>query len=153
MSNKLSAVFSTFFYVGYIPLCPGSAASALGVMLVYFLCPHKDLYVLFFFLITFLGFISSDQMEKHLKEKDPSCIVIDEVAGVFLAFFMLPLTWGVIFTGFFLFRALDMFKIYPINKFESLPGGAGVMMDDLMAGLYTNIIMHIALGISGGKSF
>ena len=58
---------------------------------------------------------------------------------------MLPVRFPIMITAFFLFRAFDMFKIYPANKFEKLSGGAGVMLDDIIAGIYTNIIMHIAL--------
>jgi len=75
--------------------------------------------------------------------------VIDEVAGVMLAFFLLPLTPAVAVTTFFLFRAFDMFKIYPVNKFEEIEGSAGVMLDDLFAGLYTNITMQIAVRWAG----
>ena len=101
-------------------------------------------------MITVTGFIVSDRMERIVKQKDPSCIVIDEVSGVMIAFFLLPFSWPVIFTAFFLFRAFDMFKIYPVNKFEPMPGGVGVMMDDIVAGIYTNIVMHIAIRLSAG---
>ena len=76
--------------------------------------------------------------------------MIDEVAGMMVAFFLLPVKWPVIITAFFLFRAFDMFKIYPVNKFEGIEGGAGVMMDDLIAGLYTNIVMQIK-NINGAR--
>jgi phosphatidylglycerophosphatase A len=57
----------------------------------------------------------------------------------------LPLSWPVVITAFFLFRAFDMFKIYPVNRLEEIPGGVGVMMDDIIAGLYTNLAMHLAI--------
>ena len=99
--------------------------------------------------LTVLGFWASGEMEDLIKQKDASCIVIDEVVGGMIAFFMLPLTPAVLFTGYFLFRAFDMFKIYPVNKFEELKGGRGVMMDDVFAGLYTNITMQIAIRLTG----
>jgi len=71
--------------------------------------------------------------------------VIDEVAGVMIAFFLLPQTWAVMWTAFFVFRAFDMFKIYPGNKLEGVKGSGGIMLDDIMAGIYTNIVMHVAL--------
>ena len=67
-----------------------------------------------------------------------------------ISFFLLPPTTSVLITAFFLFRAFDMFKIYPVNKFEPLKGGVGVMMDDIIAGIYTFIVMHLALRFIGG---
>ena len=82
-----------------------------------------------------------------MNKKDPSCVVIDEVSGVMIALFMLPIIPSVLFTAFFLFRAFDMFKIYPANKIEKLPSSYGIMFDDIIAGIYTNMTMHIALKI------
>ncbi len=152
MSNKLTELLATFFYVGYIPLCPGSAASAVGALMAYYLCPNKFLYVLVWATVTLAGFCSGGGMENIRGRKDPGCVVIDEVSGMLLTFFMLPLTWPVLWTGYFLFRAFDMFKIYPANRFERLPGGAGIMMDDLVAGLYANLTMQLALRLAGNLS-
>ncbi len=148
MPLKLAQAFATFFGVGYFPLCPGSAASVIGLVLAYFLAPAKALSIVVFLTVTLVGFVSSDVVEKNLNRKDPSLIVIDEVAGILLAFFYLPFTWDVMFTGFFLFRAFDMFKIYPIDRLENISGGAGVMLDDLLAGLYTNLTMQAALALA-----
>ena len=88
-------------------------------------------------------------IENGLNQKDPGIIVIDEVVGVMIALLGVPLTWSTAIIGFFLFRAFDMFKIYPINRFEALPGGWGIMLDDVMAGLYTNIALHLAVKYAG----
>lgn len=149
MPDRIIKLSATFFYIGYLPLAPGSLASLAGVALAAILSPWLIGYVVVLALITWLGFRVSDRMEEIAKEKDPSCIVIDEVAGVMIAFFMLPLTTEVIWTAFFLFRAFDMFKIYPVNKLEELKGGTGVMMDDVIAGVYTNIIMQVAVRLAG----
>ncbi len=148
MSNNFTRLLATFFYVGYMPFASGSMATILGVLLAIACAGHLFIYVSIFCVITVLGFISSGQHEKNLKIKDPSCIVIDEVSGTLLAFFMLPLEWKVILSAFFLFRAFDMFKIFPVGYFEKKEGGTGIMMDDLMAGIYTNVIMHLALKLS-----
>ena len=66
-----------------------------------------------------------------------------------IALFLLPLDWPVLITAFFLFRALDMFKLYPVNQMEKFEGGLGIMMDDIVAGVYTNIVMHIAIRWAG----
>ncbi len=149
MSDKLVKMFSTWFYVGDLPGAPGTAASAVAVLMTVIFAPNTFLYILVTIAVTVLGFAVSGRMETILDRKDPGCIVIDEVAGVMIAFFLLPLTWPVIITAFFLFRAFDMFKIYPVNKFEEIEGGTGVMMDDLVAGLYTNIVMHLAVRLAG----
>ena len=88
-------------------------------------------------------------MERLEGHGDPSCVVIDEVAGALIAFFMLPFSWSVTLTTFFLYRAFDMFKIFPINKIEKLGGSVGIMGDDLLAGFYTNLIIHLAIRVTG----
>ena len=149
MSDKVVKLLSTWFHVGDIPGAPGTMASAVGVVMVLILHPNMFFYVLTFAIVTVLGFGVSGKMEKILDRKDPSCVVIDEVAGVMLAFFLLPLTPATIVTAFFLFRAFDMFKIIPVNLFEKLEGSKGIMLDDLTAGAYTNIVMQIAVRWTG----
>jgi phosphatidylglycerophosphatase A len=145
MRLDYKTMLATFFYVGYLPKAPGSAASLVGVLLSYALMGNPALYIAVAVIITIVGFAVSGQVETAMGKKDPTCIVIDEVAGIMIAFYGLPQTWAVMWTGFFLFRAFDMFKIYPGNKLEGLKGSAGVMCDDLMAGIYTNLVMHLAL--------
>ena len=142
-------LLSTFFYIGYSPFAPGSAASLAGVFICYALQSHAALYIVVWAIVTILGFAFSGQMEKMAGKKDPSCVVIDEVSGMMIALFLLPFTWPVVVSAFFLFRAFDMFKITPANKMESLPGAAGIMMDDIVAGVYTNIAMQVALRLVG----
>lgn len=149
MNDRISKILATFFYLGYVPPASGSVASAAAAVICFLLRGHIAFYVVLFVALTAIGFVVSDRMEKMVKKKDPSCVVIDEVSGAMIAFFMLPATPAVIITAFFLFRAFDMFKIYPANKFECIPGGAGIMLDDIMAGIYTNIIMHIAIRFAG----
>ena len=149
MSNRLSQLIATFFYLGYFPFASGSLAGMAGGAIAIFLHRVPFLHLIFFAIVTALGFYASDRMEKWMKEKDPSCIVIDEVAGVLIAFFMLPVRPSVVISAFFLFRAFDMFKIYPANKFEEIKGGSGVMMDDIVAGIYTNLVMQIAVRLAG----
>ncbi|MFA5059896.1 MAG: phosphatidylglycerophosphatase A [Candidatus Omnitrophota bacterium] len=145
MSNNLVKIISTFFYMGYFPGAPGSMASIAGVLIFMILFDSIVLYLLCLSVVMAAGIWASGKMEKLAGKKDPSCVVIDEVAGILIAFFLLPAQWPVIITAFFVFRAFDMFKIYPINRFEKLPGSWGIMMDDVVAGLYTNIVVHVAL--------
>ncbi len=149
MSDRLAKLLATFFYVGDFPVAPGSAASVVGVLIYLCLLSSPVAYVFVTVLITAIGFFVCGRVERQLKKKDPSFIVIDEVAGILLALFLLPARWPVIITAFFLFRAFDMFKLYPVNKFDDQDGSFGIMMDDLVAGLYTNITMHIAIRLAG----
>ncbi|MDD3374644.1 MAG: phosphatidylglycerophosphatase A [Candidatus Omnitrophica bacterium] len=147
MKNILIKTVSTFFGIGYVPVAPGSAASVVAGVMCFLLFNNMYLYIFVFFVVTICGFLISGKMEDIVKEKDPSCVVIDEVSGMMITFFMLPRTWPVLITAFFLFRAFDMFKIYPVSYFEKKPGGIGIMMDDVAAGLYANIVMQISLFI------
>lgn len=147
--QRLTKILATFFYLGHFPVAAGSIASIIGGLLALYLQNNLFLYVLVFVLVTAAGFAVSGPVEKAAGEKDPPCIVIDEVAGALIAFFMLPVTWPVLVSAFFLFRAFDMFKIYPADILEQKPGAVGVMMDDIMAGIYTNIIMQVAVRLAG----
>ena len=142
-------LFSTWFYIGKFPLAPGTLASFVGMLMYFLLAGHFVMYLVILTAITILGFFVTERMETILQRKDPGCVVIDEVAGVMLAFFLLPVTPAVALVTFFLFRAFDMFKIYPVNKLEAMEGSIGIMADDLLAGLYTCLIMHIAIRWAG----
>ena len=143
--NSMAKFFASFFYAGFFPIAPGTFASFLGLCLCRLFYHDIAAYVLIFIGVCILGFLTGDAAERVAGKKDPSFVVIDEVAGAMIAFFMLPLTPPVMITAFFLFRAFDMFKIYPANRMEGLKGGAGIMMDDIVAGIYTNLVMQAAL--------
>lgn len=149
MNDSLIRMLSTFFYIGRWPAGPGTAASLAGAFLAVIFQNNWFLYIVLFIAVTVTGFKVCDRMEEIEEKKDPGCIVIDEVSGILIAFFALPLNWATFWTAFFLFRAFDMFKIYPVGKFEKLGGAKGIMMDDIMAGIYTFVIMQIAVRLAG----
>ncbi len=149
LSDKHVKLLSTFFYNGYFPIAPGTTTSIVAALICLGLRDHPILYILFFIVTTAIGFMVCGRMEEIEKKKDPGCVTIDEVAGVCIAFWALPITPAVVVTTFFLWRAFDMFKIYPANKLEAQGGAMGIMADDLVAGLYTNIVMHIAIRWAG----
>jgi len=149
MSEQNIKLASTVFYIGYFPAAPGTVASLAGAMGYVVLHQHLVWYLLILAGVIYLGYTTGGQMEKICHQKDPGCIVIDEVAGVLIAYFLLPCTWPIFITTFFLFRAFDMFKIYPANKLEGLGGASGIMMDDMIAGVYTNLIMQVAVRWAG----
>lgn len=80
-----------------------------------------------------------------LNKKDAKCIVIDEVGGMLLSLIFIPHDIKLVIIAFLLFRILDMLKPYPIDALQNLKGSAGIMSDDLVAGLYTNIILQVVL--------
>ena len=120
-----------------------------GVAIDYSVGNNLPAYSILLLVLLILGIMTSGVLEKLMNQKDPGIVVIDEVVGVMITLWGLPLIWPVMICGFFLFRAFDMFKIYPINKFEAHPGGWGIMLDDCMAGVYTNIILRIAMRYAG----
>ncbi len=149
MNEKTVRLLSTFFYVGDMPVAPGTAASFVGLLLGVIFHGNVFLYLVLTVGVTWLGLLVCGPMEKVLGKKDPGCVVIDEVSGMLIAMFLLPLEPSVLITSFFLFRAFDMFKIYPANKLEDMGGSVGIMADDIMAGVYANVVMHIALRLMG----
>jgi phosphatidylglycerophosphatase A len=129
--------------VGYVPVAPGTAGSAVGIA-IYFLMWRRPFLeqAIVTALITLLGVIASTEASRFFGKSDPSHVVIDEVAGQ-----LVTLQWTGVgplgaAIGFVLFRALDIVKPWPANRLESLHGGAGIMADDLMAGAYGCAILH-----------
>lgn len=138
-------LLATFFYLGEIPLAPGTLGSFGGLLLFLSTAQRPWLCGVFFVIVTVLGFFSAGRAEKVFREKDPSQVVIDEAAGIFLVYFMVPLNGINLFLGFFLYRALDIVKPFPARHLERLPGSLGIMSDDLLCGLYSNLILQLLL--------
>ena len=146
MRNLLVKVYCNRFWCRvFYRLLRVPWATAVGVAIAYYSGNYLPTYSIILVVLLILGIMTSGIVEKQLNQKDPGIVVIDEVVGMMIALWGLPLIWPVMISGFFLFRAFDMFKIYPINKLEAQPGGWGIMLDDCMAGVYTNIILRIAL--------
>ena len=145
MKNFIVKMCSTFFFVGFAPVAPGSFGTLAGVVVCLALYNHWIVYSIVFLVLTVIGVWSAQETETLLGKKDPGCVVIDEVVGIMVTFFMIPFSWPIIIVGYFLFRAVDMFKIYPANRLETMGGGVGIVADDLLAGLYANLILQAAL--------
>lgn len=94
--------------------------------------------------VTALGTWAADEAERALGSKDPGAIVIDEVAGMTLSVAAVPLTLATLVLGFLLFRLFDVVKPFPANVAQRLPGGVGVMVDDLIAGVYALALLWLA---------
>jgi phosphatidylglycerophosphatase A len=103
----------------------------------------------FFLAVTFFGTWAAQVVEAAVGEKDPGVIVVDEVAGMTLSVLVLPLTVPVLLAGFVLFRIFDVVKPFPANRLQALHGGVGVMIDDLIAGLYALVVLIALRAITG----
>jgi phosphatidylglycerophosphatase A len=151
--------------VGYLPIAPGTVGSMVGVglyltvwawgyqlleayavkkqlTLLHVFTPLTTLMILVIFLVSLAGIWAASRTERILGRKDPSIVVIDEVAGQMIALLSAPFwlpTWWSILTAFILFRAFDIWKPYPIRRLEALESGLGIMADDLVAGVYALI--------------
>ncbi len=152
MRSFLVNLISTFFYVGYLPFIPGTFAS-IAAILFFVLCRHLGFSeVLMTFLIITAGFLVCGSSERKSGKKDPGFIVIDEVAGMFISLLFLPYSLKILALGFLLFRILDTLKPFPAGCLERRRGGIGIMSDDIIAGFYTNIILHFVVSFTSFKT-
>ncbi|MFI5316726.1 MAG: phosphatidylglycerophosphatase A [Myxococcota bacterium] len=125
---------------GYSPVAPGTVGSAVGLALWIGLAGLAPLpYAGACAAITALGVWAAGRAEEILGNHDDGRITIDEVAGMLLSLAWLPARWEVAGVGFLLFRLFDIWKPFPARAAERLPGGLGVMADDLVAGVYANL--------------
>lgn len=137
--------------VGAVPWAPGTAGSVVGLVLA---ATVGQLVSPWWYLglvgvLFFSGVAAAQAVEQATLRKDPSHVVIDEVVGMLLALFALPARSGVFFSAFLCFRGLDIFKPFPIRRLERQPGGWGIMLDDLAAGLCTNLLVRGGLWVLG----
>lgn len=135
---------ATVFGLGYFSKAPGTAASMAGLALSWLLRADPRFQAAGAAVAAALGLLSAGPAAKAIGKKDPGEVVIDEVAGMMLGLVALPVTWKVYVAGFFLFRVLDILKPFGLRRLERLPGGWGIMMDDLAAGLAVNLILRAA---------
>lgn len=139
-------LLATSLWVGYMPIAPGTWGSAVGVIL--HLVLHRSLgsvmHALLILGMLLAGVWAAGVVERTSARKDPSIVVIDEVVGMLLAFYGVPVSvWGLA-AGFFVFRLLDVVKPFPCRRAEHAPGGWGIMTDDAIAGVYTNVVLRLA---------
>ncbi|MGA2586603.1 MAG: phosphatidylglycerophosphatase A [Candidatus Aminicenantales bacterium] len=145
--RALARIFATFFGSGFFPVAPGTFASLIAALLFKFILASWSwpLFAGLIVLIFCLGVPAATAFSKELGQKDPHEIVIDEVCGQWIAYLWSPGTWLPVLIGFFLFRIFDVLKPFPIRRLERLPGGWGIMADDVLAGLYAAFVLHLYL--------
>ncbi len=138
---------ATGVYVGYLPPAPGTLGSLLGLLLLWPLKPGTVQVLVTLFLIG-VGIVVADQAARVIGGQDPPAIVIDEIAGIAVATLLLPPQVQERVVAFVIFRVFDVIKPFPARQAERLPGGFGIVGDDLIAGLYTNLLVRVWLLLS-----
>jgi len=138
-------ILATGFGVGYSPVAPGTLGTLIAIPVYYFLSnissPIYEITLVGFF---FLSVWISENAEIFFGKKDDQRIVIDEIMGFLITMLWVPQTAILMGVGFFLFRFFDIVKPFPIRRLEKkLKGGYGVVADDVMAGVYANIVLQV----------
>jgi len=149
--DKLVIFLATGFYAGNMPVAPGTFGTAVGLVF----CWVLSLAGIFPYLAATCAVILfsvwiAHETEKLLDQKDPGRIVIDEIAGILVTFAGVEFTVLSAIFGFFIFRGFDIVKPFPIRAVEKrVPGGAGVVLDDVIAGIMSNVVLRILLWVVG----
>lgn len=148
--TRVGLFVATCGYVGHIPLAPGTFGSAVGLVLFLLLqsTGSAGAELAAIVAVFAIGIWSGTVAERHFGGVDPAPVVIDEVAGMLITLALLPVTILGAIVGFLVFRILDVLKPWPSARFESLPGGLGVMADDGMAAVYGNLVMRGLIYVS-----
>lgn len=145
LKEKIAEFLATGFYVGKIPVAPGTIGTLVAIPIMFIYWDKGILPQIFITLsIFFIGLWASTVVVGEKKE-DPDYVVIDEIAGYMVSMIGVPFNPLYLAIAFVLFRLYDIFKPPPIKKFEELPSGLGIMADDIMAGLYVLVIMQILI--------
>lgn len=148
--KRWSVRLAIFFGAGRLPWMPGTWGSLAALLIFYPLVGHPWVLAAVTLLLTAIAIPACTVAERVIGEKDPPSVVVDEVVGMGVSMSFLPqphLYYAL--SAFLLFRLFDVWKPYPWRKSQDLPGGWGIVVDDLGAGLYANLFLHAAfLGLS-----
>ncbi|MDR3274847.1 MAG: phosphatidylglycerophosphatase A [Endomicrobium sp.] len=141
--NKIILFFSSVAGLGYIKYAPGTFSSLAGILLWVLFAPNHYIFQIFILFITFIiAVLFSSLAEDIYNKKDDQRIVIDELVGVWFSVAFLPKTFIFLFLGFILFRISDIKKLLFIKQVQQIKGGLGVTVDDIIAGIFANIILQ-----------
>jgi phosphatidylglycerophosphatase A len=141
--RRLGVFIATCAYVGHAPVAPGTFGSAIGLAVFYVVRHQRSTTVEVAVIVALaaIGLWSATEAEHHFGGIDPGPVVIDEVIGMLITLAFIPVNIAGALVAFFIFRFLDVVKPWPARRLEQLPGGFGVVLDDMMAGVYGNIVM------------
>jgi phosphatidylglycerophosphatase A len=141
--NRLEKLIASLFYSGYFPIFPATVGSAVTCVAYWFLVPQNIfIQALLIFIIFFLGVFLSSRLVKEWGP-DPKRVVIDETCGMLVSLFMIPKSLFLVLAAFLLFRFFDIVKPFPVRRSQVLKSGWGIVVDDLLAGIYTRVVMFI----------
>ena len=148
---RVVLLLATGFFIGYVPGAPGTFGTLLGLPICYLLSGFQiGLSVIIVAVFIGLSVALASAAEKILSQKDPAQIVIDEIAGILVTFVGIPFNLQTAVLGFIIFRVFDILKPPPIRWLDAtVSGGSGVVVDDVVAGIYANLILRLIIFIFG----
>ena len=142
--NNILKFIATLGVIGYLPIAPGTWGTAAGLVFVLLLKPSATSYAALIVFGFLLGTVASTAAERVIGRTDSGHIIIDEFIGFLVSVIFVPQTYSYFIAAFFLFRFFDILKPFPIRQAErGLKAGLGVMTDDVLAGVYTNVILQM----------
>ena len=152
--QKIVLFLATGGYLGHVPIAPGTFGSLPGLLICLGMSGISLRYaILFALVLTGVAIGIAQQAKELIGGKDPSSIVIDEIAGMTVTLLGIPLTPFSLILGFLAFRGFDILKPFPIRLLDQkVPGGAGIVLDDVMAGVYGNLLIRIVLWVTATPS-
>jgi phosphatidylglycerophosphatase A len=138
-----ATALATGFGAGYSPIAPGTAGTIVGVLLFWPMHGLPVVYQIVASLLLFgLAVPASTHVSRRLARKDPGLVVVDEILGMWISLLLVPWTPVLVIAAFFAFRLMDIVKPPPARGFEALPEGWGIVLDDVMAGVYANLLVQ-----------
>lgn len=142
--NWFDKFLGSGFFTGYVPFASGTFGS-IAASIIYFIIPESEniLLLLGLIIIFFIYGVYVSYKFENVYGKDPAECTIDEVVGTWIALLNIPKSFLLVVISFFIWRALDIIKPFPARKSESLPGGWGIMVDDVISAFYTFLLMQI----------
>jgi phosphatidylglycerophosphatase A len=144
--SNAAHLLATGFGSGFSPIAPGTAGTAVGLLLFWPMRGAGPVVQIAATVAMFLaGVAAAEVTARRTGLKDPSIVVVDEIVGMWISLLLLPWTPAVVVAAFFLFRLMDVVKPPPARGFEALPGGWGIVLDDVMAGVYANLVLRAGL--------
>jgi phosphatidylglycerophosphatase A len=149
LQEKLILLGATAGGIGYTPIFPGTVGTVAAIPFSFGLNRLAEVSVLGATIVLVFTIFSAialaTKASELLQQKDPGIIVIDEIVGFLVASFSAPTTVSALLVSFFLFRFFDIAKVFPASRLERLPGGVGIVLDDIMAGIYTFALIQLLL--------
>jgi phosphatidylglycerophosphatase A len=144
--KSLTLSLASLFGIGYFPFAPGTASS-LAALIAFIFIDKTSTFVIFTFSCLILSLALCGRAEKILKRKDPKEVVIDDFTGQLIALLFIPKEPVYIFVCFLLFRIFDTVKIPPADILDKKKGSLGIVGDDIVAGLYANLLVQLVRGV------